>query len=208
MKRLNPYYRKQWNEDRKLGPTHEDRIAEVRGLGPKLQKMSEEEQNQWIDSLDKIIRNDPSPEMRRFAVMALKDLDNPRAIEPIKKAAFDKSEKVQMAACDSLGSRKETDALDTLGQLAGKSKSTSVRVAAIQNIGNFPADQIKPVMTNLIADRSPAIQYECTVALGKSTKMELGGDVAEWKRYLAGEPVEPKTKTVAATLSDLNPLKR
>ena len=208
LKKINPYYRKQWNADRKLGPTFDDRLSEIRALAGQLKTMPESDQLKWLASIDQIVKNDPSPEMRRFAVLALKDNKLPNALPALKVASNDKSEKVQMAACEVLATRSDGDSLGILSELAKKEQSTSVRVAAIQAIGSFPAEEIKPIMSDLITDRSPSIQYECTVALNKATQLNLGGDVADWKKYLAGETVTPKVKTVSARMSELVPLNR
>jgi HEAT repeats len=208
LKKLNPYYRKQWNADRKLGPTFDDRLSEMRALAGQLKSMPEPEQAQWLASIEQVVKNDPSPEMRRFAILALKDIKQPEALPALKAAASDKSEKVQMAACEVFATRVDGESLTILSELSQKQKSTSVRVAAIQAMGSFPAEEIKPIMSSLIADRSPAVQYECTAALSKATQLNLGGDVADWKRYLAGEEVTPAVKTVSARISELNPLAR
>ncbi len=205
LKKLNPYYQRQWAEDRKLGPVFDDRLNEIKSLASRMRSLSEEEQKKWLNDLDQLIQYDPSPDIRRQAVFAMRDIRSSEAVPILNRAAKDRSEKVQLAACSVLGDRKEAEAVEILGSMARNSKSMSIRSAAIRGLGKHPIATTKPIFAEFINDKSPVIQYECVLALQRSTEMNFGGDVSEWKKYLADQPVSPKPKSFVQQVSSIVP---
>ncbi|MFO0920976.1 MAG: HEAT repeat domain-containing protein [Pirellulales bacterium] len=203
MKKANPYFRKQWEEDRALGPTFDDRMNEMQLLRSQISQMDAEEQRRWLESLEKIFANDPSPDMRRQVAMACATIQDPKAFMLLQKAAQDDSDKVRLAACKSLAKQNTSEALALIGKIATTDESTSVRVAAINAISNYEGEEAKRWLAKTIQDRSPSIQYQSTVSLAKVTGENLGGDVALWKRYLNGEAVEGPKATLADQMGSM-----
>ncbi len=205
---MNPYYRNQWAKDRELGPTFADRINEVKLVKRQIATMPEDEQTQWVESMEKLIEKDPSPDMRRHAVLALGASSHPRSVAILRKAIQDDSEKVRLSACQALASKKDPESLAMLGSLAQKDASSSVKVAAIKALSNYSGDEAKAILAKAIQDRSPAIQYQSTVSLAKVTGKDFGGDVALWRKYLSGEEVEAPEATLADRLRSAMTLQR
>ena len=71
MKRMNPYYQREWKKDRELGTTFVQRVDELNLLGRQLPHMTPAEQAEWGERLERLIRNDPSPEYRAQAVRTI-----------------------------------------------------------------------------------------------------------------------------------------
>lgn len=190
LSKLNPVFRKQWDEDRQLGPIFEDRRAELNKLQGQLASMEPQEQDKWIGNLEKLLQYDPSADMRRDAVLCLKNVSTPKAYAVLNLASQDENDKVRLAVCDVLGEAGDPQAITKLGQIATTEKELSVRVAAIRNLGRSSSEDAKTILARTIEDKSPSIQFETTLALQKNTGKSLGGDVATWKRYLQGEEVQ------------------
>ncbi len=203
LKHLNPVIRKQWDEDRAMGPTYDDRLAEVRKLKGHLANCPAEEKQKWVGHLQKLVANDPSPEIRREAILATKNLPASLNRPILQQAAQDKNEKVRIASCEALSVQGDENSLQMLGTLATTDESNSVRVAAVGAIGNYKGEPAKQLLAKVIQDRSPVLQYQATLALQEVTGKNLGGDVGKWKRYLQGEEVEEEeTSSMAKTLSN------
>ena len=202
LKRINPYYRRQWAKDSVLGPTYHDRISEVRLLRQQLPGMSSEEQASWVESLDTIIHHDPSPEMRREAVLAVAAVKGPRAVELISAASEDESVKVRMAACEAVGQQDLESAIPLLQKMLKDEDVHGVRVAAINTLGTIGDQRAIDLLGGVLQERSPALQEAATKALASSTGKSFGGDVAKWKRYLAGEPVSEEPPSIASRAAE------
>lgn len=207
MKQINPYYRKEWQKDRELGPTYAQRIEELELLESRLADYAPDDQLRWSMQLERIIESDPSPELRARAVQAIATIENDTVTRALNRASADDIEKVRMAAAKSWGQQKSAAAKDMLLSLATNDANNSVRAAAIRSLGNFEDPEVRQSLTTLIDDRSPAIQYEVAQSLVKLTGRDYGGDFASWKKFLGGEDVpEPQPKSMTAQALDyVNP---
>lgn len=189
MKKMNPYFQSQWKKDRELGPTFTDRLAELDLLKNQLSGMAENEQQQWAEQLANIIKHDPSGEMRARAVATIAKLPSASAVTALNIASGDEVEKVRLAACRAWKQRGDTAARDMLLSLAQRDESTSVRQAAIDGLSAFSGDEVNSTLTQLLSDRSPAIQFQVAQSLKTITGRDYGGDFDAWKRFMAGEDV-------------------
>ena len=207
MKQMNPYFRNEWKKDRELGPTYAQRIEELELLESQLTSYAPDDQLRWSMQLEQIIQNDPSPEMRTRAVQALATIENDTVTRALNRASGDDIEKVRMAAARSWSQQQGKPARDMLLSLATNDASNSVRATAIRSLAKFDDPEVRQSLTNLIEDRSPAIQYEVAQSLAQLTGRNYGGDFESWKKFLAGENVpEPEPKSMTAQALDyVNP---
>lgn len=187
---LNPIVRNQWDQDRQLGPTFHDRREELQKLRGQLPGMNQEEQAKWYGMIEQLLERDPSPDIRREAVLCLRGIDHPEATRILNLASQDESDKVRLAVCDAYGDRLDAMALTKLGELAQQDENLSVRVAAIRQLGRSSSEESRKLLAQTLQDKSPSVQFESTLALQKNTGKALGSDVAVWKRFLDGEEVE------------------
>lgn len=198
MKKMNPYFQSQWKKDRELGPTFTDRLAELDLLQSQLARMPQAEQQQWTEQLSKIIQSDPSSEMRSRAVATVAQLPSASAVTALNYASGDDVEKVRLAACRAWKLRGGEAARDMLMSLAETDESTSVRQAAIDGLSAFDLNDVKSTLTQLLSDRSPAVQFQVAQSLKTLTGRDYGGDFEAWKRFMAGEEVpEPPQPSLA-----------
>ncbi len=206
LKRANPYFQAQWNQDRQLGPTFEDRIAELELLRAKIPSMESGQQELWAQRLEKIVQEDKSPEMRARSVMAMALLPSEAAERALNSASADDVEKVRIMTCKAWKLRGGPAARDMLLSLAQADESPSVRQAAIDGLSVFDEAEVRSTLTTLLDDRSPAIQYQAAQSLKSMTGRDYGGDFDSWKRYMAGQDVpEPEPKSMTATVLDSLP---
>jgi len=207
MKQMNPYYRKEWQKDRELGPTYAQRIEELELLESRLVDYAPDDQLRWSMQLERIIESDPSPELRARAAQAIAAIQNDTVTRALNRASADEIEKVRMAAAKSWGIQKSSAAKDMLLSMATNDANNSVRASAIRSLGNFEDPEVRQSLTSLLDDRSPAIQYEVSQSLAKLTGRNYGGDFASWKKFLGGEEVpEPQPKSMTAQALDyVNP---
>jgi hypothetical protein len=197
LKKANPYFRREWAKDVAIGPTYYERIEELRLLKQQLAAMPEDEQSKWLVHLDAIVKHDPSPEMRREAVLALGSVQSQQSESIIQSAASDSSAKVRMAVCQSIARQSEKAAYPILQKMLKDEDEDGVQKEAVLALGNFDSTESRGMLTAVLQEKSPAMQYVATQALAKSTGMHYGGDVAKWKSYLAGELTEDEVPSLA-----------
>jgi hypothetical protein len=184
LKKMNPVITKQWKTDEELGPTYVQRLEEIQRLRSQIRSMTTEEQTRWLESIEQLVGNDPSPEMRRHAVLALKGLSQQQADEIISNACKDESEKVRLAACEVLSAPPNPTRLTLLEKLARQDESMAVRIAAVERLGDFSSDQALPPLEEALRDKSPAIQYAAVQSLARTTGLKMSANVAQWRDYL------------------------
>lgn len=201
MKRANPYYRAQWQKDRELGITFLERVDELELLAGTLPKMDPAQQADWLNRLEKLIAKDPSPEIRAQALRVISTVPGEASQRAINIASTDSSEKVRLAACAAWGSIKGEAARDMLLTLANNvNETTSVRQAALRGLSSFDEPEVREALTEMLSDRSPAIQYQTTRSLKELTGRDYGGDMQAWRDYMAGTDVPEPQKSVAESL--------
>jgi hypothetical protein len=207
MKRVNPFFQKEFKKDRALAPTFDDRMQELTLLESRLPSMAPETQQAWARQLEVLITKEPSPEMRARATKVVAKLPFEEAIRALNSASADESEKVRLAACSAWKVRGDAAARDMLLSLSIRAdETTSVRQAAIDALSVFDDGEVFAQMSRLLDDRSPAIQFQVARSLKSMTGRDYGGDFASWKEFLAGNDVPPPApKSLTATLWDSLP---
>jgi hypothetical protein len=201
LKKANPYYRSQWKEDSEKGIVFSERQAEVRLLRSQISGMTSDEQMLWVSKLAQVYDYETSPELRRDAVLALGATQHPDAEAPLIRACSDKNDKVRMAACKAMAGRDSAASSQMLASVAQSDKNMSVRLAAIRSLGTYQSDDAKAVLRKSLDEKSPALQYEATVALKEMTGRDFGGNVENWRQFMDGQTVEERTMTLAERLS-------
>ncbi len=184
LKRANPYFQSQWRKDSEKGPTFTQRTEEMRLLKSQLATMPPEEQAKFTKTASDVYRYETSPEMRREAVLALANSPTPEAEATLMKACSDRSDKVRIAACKALKSRQSEDAAKMLSTVAQTDESMSVKLAAIESLGAYRNESAKTMLRQSLDEKSPAMQYQATVALREMTGRDFEGNVESWKQFL------------------------
>jgi hypothetical protein len=204
MKSINPYYRSEWEKDRQLGTTFSERIEEITLLKSRLPNMEPNEQANWANLLEKLVKSDPSPEMRSLACQTIANIPGETAMRALNSASVDSSEKVRLMACAGLQTRGSEDARNMLLTIASNTKETpSVRRAAIVSLANFKNDEeVKTALARLLDDKSPALQYQTALSLRTITGRDYGGDIQSWRDFMGGKDVPEPEKSLVAGFWD------
>jgi len=200
IKQANPYYRAQWKKDAEKGIVSSKRTEEIRLVRTELPSMSAEEQTRWTDQLAKVYDLETSPVLRREAVMALGNTQNPEAEAALVRACSDKNDKVRLAACKAMAGQKSTAASKMLKTVAQSDKNENVRQAAIRSLGAFKTDDAKAILRKSLDEKAPALQLAATDALKVMTGKDFKGNVENWRKFIDGQPVEEPQATVAERL--------
>lgn len=209
LKRLNPVIQNDWKKDREKGPVFSQRVDEMRLVRQRFKDMTSDEQVKWINTINGIAEKETSPELRREAVLALGEvIDRPEATEGVIKLAKDKNDKVRLAVSKALRVHPTTETTKTLLAMASTDSSQSVRLAATESLGMHRSDDVKQFLAKQLNDRSPAMQYHASLALKDFTGKDFKGDVSLWRRYLAGEEVQPPTVSIAESVQSYIPFLR
>ncbi|MEO1618141.1 MAG: HEAT repeat domain-containing protein [Planctomycetota bacterium] len=181
LKAANPYYAiKEWRADEKLGVTDHQRRKELQSLASQIGSMPQKDQLFWSKHLGRIIENDPSPEMRRVAILAAADLSVPGSIELIERGLGDESLKVQMEACRSLGKRPEPEAARLLASTVGSTEATDVKNSAIAALGNHEGNISRDSLRIVLDEQDPATLHLAMNSLRGVTGKDYGNDPQAW----------------------------
>ncbi|QEF99883.1 hypothetical protein Mal15_39500 [Stieleria maiorica] len=188
LKRINPYYSmREWKRDRELGVTDHQRREELASLAGQIGDMSAKEQAKWAPHLDRILGNDPSPEMRRLSILAAAELKTPGAIEMIERGLDDESLKVQMEACRSLGKRREPEAAQLLASTLGTTPELDVKNSAIAALGNHKGTIPVESLRLALEDRDPATIDLAMKSLKGVIGKDYGSDPKQWIAAIDGQ---------------------
>ncbi|MEO1529148.1 MAG: HEAT repeat domain-containing protein [Planctomycetota bacterium] len=181
LKHANPYFAmREWKQDRNLGVTDHERRNQLLSLSRKIGNMEQNDQQFWGTHLGRIVNNDPSPEMRRLAVLAASRTQTDNALAVIKKGLDDENIKVQMEACHALGVRKEPEAAQLLAGKIGSTGDQDVKHAAISAIGNHPGEIPMGSLKIVLRDQDPATLNLAMNSLRDVMGEDYGSDPKQW----------------------------
>jgi HEAT repeat protein len=209
MKKLNPYIQSQWRKDREKAVVYSQRLDEMRLLRRQIANMPPEEQSRWVAKLTDVLQTETSPELRREGVLVLQEvMDRQDAVEAVTPLSQDKNDKVRLTVAQTLGTRPNTKAASTLMAMATSDSSRVVQLAATESLGKHPTDEVRQFLASKLEDRSPAMQYQASLALKNITGKNYGGDIDAWKRYLAGEEIPEPKVSLADSMKSIVPMWR
>lgn len=209
MKKLNPYIQSQWRKDREKTVVYSQRVQEMRLLRRQIARMQPEEQSQWVAKLTEILQNETSPELRRESVLVLQQVtDRQDAVAAITPLIRDKNDKVRLTVAQTLGTSPHPEAAPALMAMAKSDSSRVVQLAATESLGKHPTAEVRQFLASRLEDRSPAMQYQASLALKSITGKNYGGDIDAWKRYLAGEDIPEPKVSLADSMKSILPMWR
>ena len=93
------------------------------------------------DVIARAAENDPSPEVRRAALLALQRFPQPRFRQVVETAARGETVEIRSAAVITLGAYGDAPAVDRLGELAMTDPQAEVRVAAVEGLERCAIDR-------------------------------------------------------------------
>ena len=184
------YYRKQWQDDEKYGPTLFTRLEELKNLRKEAARMNEQQQAELAKRLNRSVAQDPSAVYRAQAARTLGALTTPEAIDGLYRATQDEEPTVRVAACEAWGQRGDGQALNALGQLIRSDGNLDVRIAAARELGRFEEPAAVQSLGVALDDPDPALQFRAVESLRRISGEDFGNNVPAWRQYVRGEPVD------------------
>ena len=193
LKVANPYFSvKEWGEDEAIGVSDHVRRDQLIALSKTIDDLPAERQATWTNELHQLFDNDPSPEMRRLAVLTIRGVQTPQALRLIEKGLDDENVKVQMEACRSLGYQSNEEAVQLLASTVGTQSNQDVKHSAMQALASHKSQVAIDALQIALNDRNPATQLIAVESLRGSTGQDYGDDPAAWIAALSGQPPKPK----------------
>lgn len=184
------YYRKQWQDDEKYGPTLFTRLEELQNTRREAARMNEQQQAQLARRLNLSVTQDPSAVYRAEVVRTLGALTTPAAIEGLQLASQDEERVVRIAACEAWGQRQGIEALHALGAIVRSDDDLDVRIAATRELGKFKDQAAVQSLGFALDDPDPALQFRAVESLRRISNEDFGNSVPAWRQYVRGEPVD------------------
>ncbi len=198
LKVANPYFSmKEWKRDEAIGVTDHQRRAELTQLTDVIGTLPPSRQQFWAQHLQKMIENDPSPEMRRLAVRAAGNMKDTSALAMIEKGLDDESMKVRMEACETLGRRKGDESVRLLAATLGSETSQDVRHAAMTALGQHKSPMAVDSLRVALSDRNPATRSLAMQSLRGATGKNYGENPDVWIAALDGKPADEAEMRIA-----------
>tara|TARA_R110002049_G_scaffold285698_1_gene466781 strand:- start:209480 stop:210205 length:726 start_codon:yes stop_codon:yes gene_type:complete len=199
LKTVNPYFTmREWREDEALGVTDHERLQQLQQLSEQIGGMTAERQAFWAGHLTRIMENDPSPEMRRLAVVAAGKINNETSLQLVEKGLDDESLKVRLFACEALGDRPGDSAARLLASTAGTETDEDVRQAALTALANHKSPIAVDALRIALSDRNPATRDLAMNSLRNVTGKNYGTSPDQWIAALdkGSDTVNPSTDTI------------
>jgi hypothetical protein len=197
---LNPYVRKQWDEDEKRGPTYYKRMEELRQVRAQAERLPEAEKQRLTSEIVDVLGIEKSPVMRAELVKTLAVLPGPATLVALEASSTDNDAEVRAAACQALGGQQGPEAVRLLAQLSGD-ESLDVRIEAARALGRHQTPEAAQALALSLEENDPAIQRIAMESLKSTTGKDFGMSVKSWREHLeGGNPMPPEPPSWAERL--------
>lgn len=138
---------------------------------------------------------EPEAIERTSVVALLGKLDDPRALDPLLRAADDPDPLVRQAACEYLGRWHEDRVVEVLIDRLQNDASIDVRLAAARALGQIPSRRAAQALYAHLADPDVAIRYRVREALAELVGEDYGFDMEQWRGAIEQASfTQPKTR--------------
>ena len=207
---LNPWVRKQWDEDERAITTYHRKAADLAALRSQAGRLPEEQREPISAQLAARLKDERAPVLRVELVRALGEFQTPSARAAVQAALSDEAATVRIAACKALSRHPAAESVEPLAQAISSDADLDVRIAAAESLGKFsgaalPAEERKRLAQSLrpaLDDRDPALQVAAMQSLTTITGRDnFRNDAPTWRQFLdGGNPTPPPPPTVAELL--------
>src|SRR5262245_33450612 len=136
-KYLNPWVRKQWNEDEQRVTTYHRKVADLAALRSKAPHMPAAELEETSAHLAARLQEEKSAALRCEFVRTLTAFPTPVAQQALVASTADESASVRALACKGLGRNPSPEGFQALTQAVTADNDLDVRIAAAHELGKF-----------------------------------------------------------------------
>lgn len=172
-------------EERKYGPTADQRIEELAADATKAKAGSHTDQVEFTRKLAEEILQEHDARVRCVILETVAEFDTPAAKAICTGALEDPDERVRMAACTAWRKRGGAEAVEHLAGRYRTDREIDVRLRALRELGELGDKEAVPVLAKALEDSDPAVQYRAVGALKKVSGRDLGDDVNKWREWAA-----------------------
>jgi len=207
---LNPWIRKQWDDDERAITTYHKKTADLAALRSQAGHLPDEQREPIAAQLAARLKDERAPVMRVQFVRTLGEFQTPSARSALLAALTDEAATVRIAACQALGRHPARESVEPLANAVASDADLDVRIAAAEALGKFsddklPADERKRLAQSLrpaLDDRDPALQVAAMQSLATITGRDnFRNDAPTWRQFLdGGNPTPPPPPTLAELL--------
>ena len=195
---INPYVRKQWEEDEKRGPTYYKRMEELQQVRAQASQMPAPEKQRLAKEIADVLAIEKSPTMRADLVRTLAVLPCPTAMVALDGAATDNDADVRAAACQALAGQQGPEAVKILAQLNGDA-DLDVRMEAARALGKHQGPEAAQALGLALDEHDPAIQRVAMESLKSSTGKDYGMSAKTWREFSTAAIPVPPTRQLGRT---------
>jgi HEAT repeat protein len=172
-------------EERKYGPTADQRIEELAADAKKAKAGSHADQVEFTRKLSEEILQEHDARVRCVILDTVAEFETPAATAICTGALEDPDERVRMAACTAWRKRGGSEAVEQLAARYRTDREIDVRLRALRELGELGDKEAVPVLAKALEDSDPAVQYRAVGALKKVSGRDLGDDVNKWREWAA-----------------------
>jgi HEAT repeat protein len=197
---LNPYVRKQWDEDEKRGPTYYKRMEELRQVRAQAHQLPAPEKQRLAKEIVDVLAIEKSPTVRAELAKTLAVLPGPASLVALEGVSTDNDPDVRAAACQALAGQQGPEAVKLLAQLNGDA-DLDVRMEAARALGRHKSPEAVKALALSLEENDPAIQRVAMESLKSSTGKDFGNNLKSWHEFLdGGNPRPPDAPSWAERL--------
>jgi HEAT repeat protein len=202
MRVLNPWVRKQWNEDEQRVTTYHRKVTDLAELRRKAATMPPQEREETAAHLAARLREEKSAALRGEFVRTLAAMPTPLAQQAVAGALADEAASVRVLACEALGRMETAEAFQALSNAVKDDTDIDVRIAAARELGRFKQFGAPQALRPALDDRDPALQLAAMQSLESlEGHADFRRNVAVWRQHLDGlSPSPPPPPTLAETV--------
>lgn len=172
-------------EERKYGPTADQRIEELAADAKKAKAGSHADQVEFTRKLAEEVLQEHDARVRCVILDTVTEFETPAAKAICSGALEDPDERVRMAACTAWRKRGGSEAVEQLATRYRTDREIDVRLRALRELGELGDKEAVPVLAKALEDSDPAVQYRAVGALKKVSGRDLGDDVNKWREWAA-----------------------
>jgi HEAT repeat protein len=202
LRSLNPWIRRQWQEDETFGPTFHKKIADLAALRSSASSLAPAEREQIAQQLAGRLKDEPSAAMRMELARTLGELPAEASHAALAATLTDENPQVRVVVCKALGRQQSAESLESLGKAVAEDTDLDVRIAAARELGHFQDPAAAQALRPALDDRDAALQGMAMQSLRSVTgKREFANSVPTWRQYLdGGNPAPPPGPSLAESL--------
>jgi len=207
---LNPWVRKQWQQDEQAITTYHRKVADLAALRSQSRRLPSEQQESIAAELAARLQEEQAPIMRAELVRTLGEFPLPAARTAVQGALADETPHVRIAACKALARFPAADSVEPLAQAIASDTDLDVRIAAASALGRFSDDtlpaaermRMAQLLRPALDDRDPALQVAAMQSLATITgKTDFRNSAPTWRQFLdGGNPTPPPPPTLAESV--------